>query len=91
MSLDQVKSDIDRIINSFSRRPWVLQENIFNKINLKNKEYLIDLNKIIRESEKLQILITKNSAAKKYWNTAQAQALDRTISKNNGRSKNNGD
>ena len=69
MSLDQVKSDIDRIINSFSRRPWVLQENIFDKINLKNKEYLIDLNKIIRESEKLQILITKNSAAKKYWNT----------------------
>ena len=69
ISLDQVKNDIDRIINSFSRRPWVLQENIFNKINLKNKEYLIDLNKIIRESEKLQILITKNSAAKKYWNT----------------------
>ena len=69
MSLDQVKNDIDRIVNSFSMKPWVLQKNIFKKINLKNKEYLIDLNKIIRESEKLQLLITKNSAAKKYWNT----------------------
>ena len=31
MSLDQVKNDIDRIVNSFSMKPWVLQKNILKK------------------------------------------------------------
>ena len=69
LRLDQVINDINNIVESFSMKPWVLQENIFKRINLRNKEYLLDLNKIIRENEKLQFLITKNSAAKKYWNT----------------------
>tara|TARA_B100000212_G_C27363033_1_gene529098 strand:- start:80 stop:1576 length:1497 start_codon:yes stop_codon:yes gene_type:complete len=65
----KVKDDINSIVNSFSMKPWIPQENIFKSINYKNKNYLIDLNKIVRENNKLQILITKNSAAKKYWNT----------------------
>ena len=69
LKLEQVKDDINNIVESFSKKPWVLQENIFKRINFRNKEYLLDLNKIIRENEKLQFLITKNSAAKKYWNT----------------------
>ena len=45
------------------------QENIFDKISYKNKQYLVDLNKIVRINDSLQFKITKNSAAKKYWNT----------------------
>ena len=69
LDFKKVKDDINSIVNSFSMKPWIPQENIFKSINYKNKNYLIDLNKIVRENNKLQILITKNSAAKKYWNT----------------------
>ena len=69
LDFKKVKDDINSIVNSFSMKPWIPQENIFKRINYKNKNYLIDLNKIVRENNKLQILITKNSAAKKYWNT----------------------
>ena len=64
LDFKKVKDDINSIVNSFSMKPWIPQENIFKSINYKNKNYLIDLNKIVRENNKLQILITKNSAAK---------------------------
>ena len=69
INLNQIESDIIKIVDSFSSKPWISQEYIFNNINCKNKEYLKDLNKIVRENNELQLLITKNSAAKKYWNT----------------------
>ncbi len=65
----QVKNDIKNIVDSFSMKPWVSQEKIFDTLSYKDKHYLKDLNKIIRENDKLQLIITKNSAAKKYWNT----------------------
>ena len=69
LSSQQIIDDIRFIVESFSYKPWILQENIFNNISYKDKNYLIDLNKIVRIDEKLQFKITKNSAAKKYWNT----------------------
>tara|TARA_Y200000002_G_C22670471_1_gene659786 strand:- start:102 stop:1598 length:1497 start_codon:yes stop_codon:yes gene_type:complete len=69
VNINQIESDIIKIVDSFSSKPWISQEYIFNNINCKNKEYLKDLNKIVRENNELQLLITKNSAAKKYWNT----------------------
>ena len=69
LSISQVQQDIEKIVQSFSMKPWISQEYIFDKINYKNKQYLLDLNKIIRKDDKLQLKITKNSAAKKYWNT----------------------
>ncbi len=69
LSLSQIEQDIKKIVESFSMKPWISQENIFNTINFKNKKYLLDLNEIIRKNNKLQLQITKNSAAKKYWNT----------------------
>ena len=69
LSLQQIIDDIKIIVESFSYKPWISQENIFNKISFKNKNYLIDLNKIVRSNDRLQFKITKNSAAKKYWNT----------------------
>ena len=29
LKLEQVKDDINNIVESFSKKPWVLQENIF--------------------------------------------------------------
>ena len=69
LDISQIEDDIKKIIQSFSSKPWVSQEYIFNNINCKNKEYLKDLNKVVRENAELQLIITKNSAAKKYWNT----------------------
>ncbi len=69
LSISQIQQDIEKIVQSFSMKPWISQEYIFDKINYKNKQYLLDLNKIIRKDDKLQLKITKNSAAKKYWNT----------------------
>ena len=69
LNLQQIKDDINSIVESFSFKPWISQENIFDKISYKNKQYLVDLNKIVRINDSLQFKITKNSAAKKYWNT----------------------
>jgi dTDP-4-amino-4,6-dideoxy-D-glucose ammonia-lyase len=69
LNINQIEDDIKKIIQSFSSKPWVSQEDIFNNINCKNKEYLKDLNRVVRENAELQLIITKNSAAKKYWNT----------------------
>lgn len=69
LDINQIENDIKKIVESFSSKPWISQEYIFKIINCKNKEYLKDLNKVVRESNELQLIITKNSAAKKYWNT----------------------
>ena len=65
----KIEEDLDKIVENFCMKPWISQEYIFDKLNYKDKQYLKDLNKIIRENDKLQLKITKNSAAKKYWNT----------------------
>ncbi len=69
LSLSQIEQDIKKIVDSFSMKPWTSQEYIFEKINFRDKQYLLDLNNVIRKNHKLQLQITKNSAAKKYWNT----------------------
>ncbi len=65
----KIEEDLDKIVENFCMKPWISQEYIFDKLNYKDKQYLKDLNKIIRENDQLQLKITKNSAAKKYWNT----------------------
>ncbi len=65
----KIEEDLNKIVENFCMKPWISQEYIFDKLNYKDKQYLKDLNKIIRENDKLQLKITKNSAAKKYWNT----------------------
>jgi dTDP-4-amino-4,6-dideoxy-D-glucose ammonia-lyase len=69
INIDDVKKDINFIVESFSRKPWLKQKEIFKKIRFENKEYLKLINKFIRQNNELQNTITKNSAAKKYWNT----------------------
>ena len=69
LKVQQIEEDIKKIVESFCMKPWISQENIFGKLNYKDKQYLKDLNKTIRENDQLQFKITKNSAAKKYWNT----------------------
>ena len=56
------------IIHSLSEIPWITQEELANKTSLE-KEDLISVNKIIRESQFLQENIINNGLGKKYWNT----------------------
>jgi dTDP-4-amino-4,6-dideoxy-D-glucose ammonia-lyase len=69
INLYDVKKDIDFIVDSFSKKPWIKQKEIFKNIKIGNKDYLKLINKFIRQDQQLQTKITKNSAAKKYWNT----------------------
>ena len=57
-----------QIIHSLSEIPWITQEELANETSLE-KEDLISLNKIIRESQFLQENIINNGLGKKYWNT----------------------
>ena len=56
------------IIHEFSKRPWTIQIDIFNKLKI-NKEELIVLNSIIRNSDFFQDIILKKGTGNKYWNT----------------------
>ena len=58
-----------KIIELFSKSPWVTQENVFNSFKLSDKKDLIILNEIIRNSNLAQMLILKSGVGKKYWNT----------------------
>ena len=58
-----------KIIELFSKSPWVTQENVFNSFKLSDKKDLIILNEIIRNSDLAQMLILKSGVGKKYWNT----------------------
>ena len=56
------------IIHRLSEMPWHTQSKILNEIGVSKKQ-LIELNKIVRESEFFQNLITKEGLGRKYWNT----------------------
>jgi len=56
------------IIHRLSEMPWYTQEQILSEIGITKKE-LIELNKIIRESNFFQDLIIGEGLGKKYWNT----------------------
>ena len=56
------------IIHRLSEMPWYTQSKILDEIGVSKKQ-LIELNKIVRESEFFQNLITKEGLGRKYWNT----------------------
>ena len=56
------------IVHRLSNIPWYTQEEVLDEINL-NKDELIKLNEVIRESVFLQDLIIKRGLGRKYWNT----------------------
>ena len=56
------------IVHRLSNMPWYTQEQLIKEIEL-NKEELIKVNKVIRDSDYLQTLITKKGLGRKYWNT----------------------
>ncbi len=57
---------ISQIIYLFANNPWLKQREIKSALDIDISTLRI-LNKIIRESEYLQNLITKSGTAKKYW------------------------
>ena len=57
---------ISRIIYLFANNPWLKQREINSTLEIDISTLKV-LNKIIRESEYLQNLITKSGTAKKYW------------------------
>ena len=65
---DQWLSEAALIIHRLSEIPWTTQEDL-SKETFLNKQDLIKLNKIIRESDFLQKNIVDNGLGKKYWNT----------------------
>ena len=56
------------IVHRLSNMPWYTQEQLIKETDL-NKVELIQINKIIRDSEYLQDLITQKGLGRKYWNT----------------------
>ncbi len=58
-----------KIVDNFSNYPFLTQNEILNKLNISNKEDLLFLNDVIRNSELSQDLILKTGIGKKYWNT----------------------
>lgn len=60
--------NIKNIVKIFSKKPWVTQKEISEKLNLKKPE-LLEINEAISETDLLQNLILKNGYAKKYWNS----------------------
>ena len=56
------------IVHRLSNIPWYTQELLMKETEL-NKPELIQINKIIRDSDYLQLLITKKGLGRKYWNT----------------------
>lgn len=54
------------LIYKLSSQPFITQKDILNDINL-DKEKLIKLNSVLRESDFVQELICKNGAGSKYW------------------------
>ena len=66
---EDVVEKIIKILKFFSINPWATQEEIFSELKIKNKEELINLNEIIRNSNELQEYITNKSHSKKYWKT----------------------
>ena len=66
---EDVVEKIIKILKIFSINPWATQEEIFSELKIKNKEELINLNEIIRNSNELQEYITNKSPSKKYWKT----------------------
>tara|TARA_Y100000389_G_scaffold204062_1_gene254768 strand:- start:19551 stop:21095 length:1545 start_codon:yes stop_codon:yes gene_type:complete len=68
---DYLINEIDKIkqiVKIFSKKPWVTQKEISEKLNLE-KPQLLKINEIISETDLLQSLILKNGYAKKYWNS----------------------
>ncbi len=59
---------IKQIVKVFSKKPWVTQKEISEKLKLK-KNQLLEINEIISETDLLQNLILKSGYAKKYWNS----------------------
>ena len=57
---------ISRIIYLFANNPWLKQREIVSTLEIDISKLKV-LNKVIRESEYLQNLITKSGTAKKYW------------------------
>ena len=58
-----------RIIDLFSKKPLTTQKQIFDILNFSNKKELIDINKVIINSDLAQQIILKDGIGKKYWNT----------------------
>ena len=56
------------IIHRLSNMPWYTQEQLLSETELSKSE-LIELNSIIRKSDFLQNMITKEGLGKKYWKT----------------------
>jgi len=56
------------IIHRLSNKPWHTQKDIMKDTNL-DKDELVKLNKIIRDSSFLQDLIINEGIGKKYWKT----------------------
>jgi hypothetical protein len=54
------------LIYKLSFQPFITQKDLLNDINL-DKEKLIKLNAVLRESDFVQELICKNGAGSKYW------------------------
>ena len=59
---------IKQIVKIFSKKPWVTQKEISEKLKLK-KDQLLKINEIISETDLLQNLILKSGYANKYWNS----------------------
>ncbi len=59
---------IKQIVKIFSKKPWVTQKEISEKLKLK-KNQLLEINEIISETDLLQNLILKSGYANKYWNS----------------------
>ena len=75
-----------RLIYKLSYQPFITQNDILNDINL-DKEKLIKLNSVLRESDFVQELICKNGAGSKYWQNTiirliQSGAIEAAIKNN---------
>lgn len=69
-----------KIIHYLSEMPWYTQENLLEDTNLSKTE-LIELNKLIRNSDFLQQMIVFEGLGKKYWNTMLSHVKSGNIEK----------
>lgn len=69
-----------KIIHHLSEMPWYSQKNLLEDTGL-NKEGLIELNTIIRNSDYLQQMIVFEGLGRKYWNTMLSHVKSGNIEK----------
>ena len=56
------------IVHTFANDPLTTQEEILKKLSI-SKKLLLDINKIIRNTDDLQELILKKGSGERYWNS----------------------